>query len=207
MTTSSDEAPGSRFTGWQRAMLRLGHLYGRFSTLCLLSLLALNTAQLWLPDDAQRNIAGDIALVASLVYVGGSMLRDRYHGRMPCTACLDLEPWLDPQGAVEKHDRQLRLWHHPWYRRGLVLILGWFVMTTLFSATITGTNHQLPVPHWVGASIGTALYLVLFVAIRTAFNAGNQHKRLRPWCPGCRNGGRGPRARITPQPSPEPANA
>lgn len=205
--TTSEEAPAPRGARWRQAMVWLGHLYGRISTPCLLSLFGFSVAELWTPEGGIRNQLSNIALAAAIVYVGGSMLRDRYHERIPCRACLNDAPWLDPQGEAEKYARQLRWWHNPWRTKALLTLLGGLGVAMLLGWLLTGPHRLLPLPLWAGAGIATVLYLALSVGMLLASNAGNHHKRLRPWCPGCRHGGRGPRARITPQPSPEPANA
>lgn len=204
MTTSSEQNPSAEGARWRQVLLWLGHQYGRYNVPALGLLLATNIGQLWLPENGLRNALGNVSMAAAVSYVGLSMVRDKFHGRVLCRRCLDEAPWLDPQGEVNKHARQLRLWHSPRRPHLLWGILAAFIVTTLFASAAAGHHHLLPMPQWVGATISSALYLGVLGTMMVVFTALDQHKRLRPWCPDCRNGGRGPRTRPTVGPRPQP---
>jgi hypothetical protein len=99
------------------------------------------------------------------------------HQRALCERCAADKVVLDPQGAVRKWKWALWWQHHPWLLLGPVLLL---VVLSFGSGAVHGE------PPWKQA-LAAAVVLMLAVILLVEM----EHRRLCPWCPYCRWGGRG----------------
>jgi hypothetical protein len=122
-------------------------------------------------DDAMGQPRGVIDVIVAAVWGCwiAAMLADRgVHQERLCERCVAATP-LDPQAAVDRWRRVLRLHHE---RRAMFGMLGgvlaWDIVDGMF-------RHP---PAWVLA--GSA---VTTVAYGAAFAVTWQHRRLWPWCP------------------------
>ncbi len=118
-----------------------------------------------------------------------SATAERTHHRSLCPRELDEAPVLDPQPAVDRKRRELRVWHSRRRRRFVPLVVG-MLFFALYVLVPTGKTWIFAVGFVCSALISA--YLV-YVDIT--------HQRLHPWCPYCRHGGRGPRGFRIPDPT------
>lgn len=109
-----------------------------------------------------------------------------YHEARLCERCIAATP-LDPQKAVNRWDRLLRVYHSKKVLIGMTIsVVAWF-----FTAPWVAGHH------WWGNAISLVALLVIAVILTTS----HVHRRLYPWCPYCRWGGRGD-AEVVPDPDP-----
>lgn len=131
----------------------------------------------WFPD-----LPGWITALVVLA-AGGSIWVVIQHTRELCDKCLGDMP-LDPDKAVKRNMRLLRLIHH---MKKPAIVLG-----VIFIVSIA-----LP-KHWWEAHVLSDL---LFVAITYWLFAVMRHNRLEPWCPWCRDDGDGDTFEEVPDPT------
>jgi hypothetical protein len=121
-------------------------------------------------------------------FLVGASASIAHHG-LTCGYCLD-RITTDGDGEAKRRARTLRVVH-----RGGQRIEGAAVLVSVLAvpaAYITGNG-------WVG--LLSVPLIPWFVWNVWTFQV---HRRLQPWCPDCRNGGRGPREHSpTPRPVPE----
>lgn len=114
------------------------------------------------------------------------MIDMNYHESRLCERCITVTP-LDPQKAVARWDRVLRLFHS---KRTLILItvgiISWFFIGPQVQ------HHQ-----WWGNVIDVLSLALIAVIVGTM----HIHRRLYPWCPYCRWGDGG-EPEIVPDPAP-----
>lgn len=145
---------------------------GHYSTLLLLAAVVSSVA-----DDATGQQQGIVEWIAVGVWSlwTAAMLADRgVHQERLCERCVAASP-LDPQAAVDRWKRVLRL-HHA---RGAMLallgaVIGW-------DLTAGALFHHPPV--WA-----LAISALASVALGMTYAVTWQHRRLYPWCPFCRWG-------------------
>jgi hypothetical protein len=109
-----------------------------------------------------------------------------YHEERLCERCIAATP-LDPQKAVTRWDRFLRLYHH----MRVVKILTFAIIVWFFAGPWVGGHHW-----WA-----YAINVVAFLLIGVTFTMTHTHRRLYPWCPYCKWGGRG-EPEVVPDPDP-----
>lgn len=160
---------------WDRTMITLAH-WGR--TL-LVAVGVVVVAGYALPLPAGRAVvASGTALL--LVHVVAVVSR----ARMLCPRCAEDVP-LDPDRAVKRHDRSLRIFH----RAHLTAVVLTLSLSALF---IPGECRR------VIAVAMAAVYSVLVLANVVSW----RHARLYPWCPHCRRWDDGGRREPSPDPDP-----
>ncbi len=116
------------------------------------------------------------------------MVDFNYHEARLCERCIAATP-LDPQKAVNRWDRVLRISHS----KKALITMTFLVVVWFFTAPWITAEH-----HWWGNAINVAALLVVAVIVTTM----HVHRRLYPWCPYCRWGGRGGQEEAVPDPDP-----
>lgn len=118
-----------------------------------------------------------------VVVVLTSWLRMREHDRRLCERCMSSLP-LSPAESAVRYRRRLATVH---LASRKPLVVG-YIAVLIGSAFIPGTAGP-----WIWAAVqSTLIYLVL---------CSGSHRRLQPWCPGCRGDGGG-EDRVVPDPVP-----
>ncbi len=168
-----------------RAWLTLGHFSNH--TAAVASLTGAAAILVWTAFGVGRIFLFAIVLTVYAVNVVTSVA-ERVHYRSLCPREVSEAPWLDPQGAVDRHQRELRVWHSRWQRIIPSVISMAFLVLYL---TIPVGKEWAFVAMFAASGLGSA-YLT-YVDIT--------HTRLYPWCPQCRKGGRGPRGFTVPDPN------
>jgi len=128
-----------------------------------------------------------IVTVAWLVWFVTVMLDYNYHEARLCERCIAATP-LDPQKAVTRWDWVLRLFHSK-----KILFAVSLGLTVWFFAGPVLAHH-----HWWGYAISVVAFVLLGVLVTSI----HVHRRLYPWCPYCRWGGRGEEEEVVPDPDP-----
>ena len=111
-----------------------------------------------------------------------------YHEARLCERCIAATP-LDPQKAVNRWDWVLRISHS----KKALITTTFAVVVWFFTAPWVAADH-----HWWGSVINVAALLVIALIV----TATHVHRRLYPWCPYCRWGGRGEEEEFVPDPDP-----
>ncbi len=168
----------------RRAWLTLGHFSNHISAVASLTAAAyvlVSTA-----TDTARDVLIGLALaVYAVCFV--SVAAERTHRRSLCPREISEAPVLDPQAAVDRHARTLRVWHSWWHV--VPSVVGLVYISIYVSAPNTVRTWVFAVGF--GATAIMSAYLT-YVEVT--------HRRLYPWCPHCRHGGRGPRGFHVPTP-------
>jgi hypothetical protein len=152
----------------ERPAMWLGH----YATHLLLAAVAASVA-----DDAMGQPGGVVqwaAVAAWTVWIAAFLVDGGFHRERLCERCVAASP-LDPQAAVDRWRRALRL-HHA--RAVMVAVLAGVVGWNLAS----GALFRHP-PAWA-----LAVSALASVTLGASYAVSWQHRRLYPWCPFCRWG-------------------
>jgi hypothetical protein len=137
--------------------------------------------------------------VLSLIFATaliGSMLCERVHDRNMCLRDLrSSEVLLDPQGAASKNDRALRFWHDSRRSRIATFLAAFALLASALAGRDLAVWAQVALTVLGGAGVGAAVWVL---------HVQKVHRQLKPWCPLCRHGGRGPRGDHDHTPTPDP---
>jgi hypothetical protein len=190
----SGDTPASRIA---RLRMFIGHYAGKISAWLSLIFSIRIVLGVWFPDLIRPwSLAFLIVFIVTLALItwGGHA-----HRRALCEREKDdIALVLDPQAAVDKNLRRLKAYHLFTTTR-LGSNVTWAVCGTVFVALLL-INHLWPLAGDIVATvlISAASPLVFYLDLATM-----THRRLSPWCPYCRHGGRGPR-RTHRVPTPDP---
>ncbi len=170
----------------RRVWLALGHYSSHISAVASL-VGAVAVAVFTVVDVTVARHAVLTLVLAVYAVTLASITAERTHHRSLCPREISDAPVLDPQAAVDRHRRELLVWHSR-HRRIASAIAG-TVILVLYLLSVRET--------WLfvagfGCSALISSYLT-YVDIT--------HRRLYPWCPHCRHGGRGPRGFRVPGPT------
>ena len=122
-------------------------------------------------------------LLAVLVGVGYLALCLFAHARRLCERCIRSVP-LDASRVAERYRMRFRVAHLFEHKPLVIGYLGAVLMTALLA------GH--PIGRYAWAAAQASLVYLLFVYVT--------HRRLQPWCPGCRQGGSDLIAPVRPNP-------
>lgn len=191
MTSTAGDHAG-RESLVHRIAMWLGHYEPRISPVSDVAVLGYVLLTLWFSIQPVGAIVYFVLVSVNLVAMFCS---DFVHGRNLCPRDID-DTLLDPQGAVDKNLRRLS-WMHGGRQRVLTTAAPLTMIALLVS--VTGLAH-LP---WPVRAVATALAIAAALVTMYASLSMHTHRRLQPWCPWCRHGGRGPRSQAT-APDPQP---
>lgn len=111
--------------------------------------------------------------------VFGTIALTRHESDGRCERCLAAVPFLDPQGAVDRRRRELRLYHRR--RLNITIQVAVLVVGVMIPPSVFGYAWWFFVVRmFTFAIIGSYMAWVMIV-----------HNRLRPWCPYCPRWGGG----------------
>lgn len=197
MTPTADSYGDDHTNPIYRLRLLLGHYNGTITAWSSLALSTYLIAGIWF--HATTHLIRWPFITAFAVATAASMWGASLHRRTLCEReanAIDLV--LDPQAAITKHDRRLKVAH-----RAALTRRGNHIVLTLAAATllaIYGIRHLSPLAADIAA---TALLLMLSPGAFYLDFARMTHARLQPWCPYCRKRGHGD-DETTPTPTPDP---
>jgi hypothetical protein len=128
-----------------------------------------------LPPSSPAALAAPILLVAAVV---ATWVQMRRHDRTLCELCMAAMP-LNPSADAQRLRRRLAVAHLGSERRAVVAYL--LVLVAFDLLLVIVPPEALTYASYLWAAVqSTLIYLVL---------AHSAHRRLQPWCPGCRDGG------------------
>lgn len=197
MTPTADNYGDDHTNAIYRLRLLLGHYDGTIRAWLSLTVSIYVIVGIWFHD--ATNLIWWPFIVTFVAVSAAGIWGASLHRRTLCEReanAIDLV--LDPQAAVTKHDRRLKVAHRAKLTRRDRGIVYATVAATLLA--IYGMSRLWP----LGADIITTVALgCLCIAAFYLDFARMTHARLQPWCKYCRHGGRGPRDNTrTPRPDP-----
>lgn len=142
---------------------------GHYSTPALLAAVVASVA-----DDAMGQPGGAVQWITIAVWalwLAAWLADGGVHQERLCERCIAASP-LDPQAAVDRWRRVLRLHHE---RRVMIAVLGAVVVWDVMAGRL---HHP---PAWA-----LAVSALTSVALGASYAVTWQHRRLYPWCPFCR---------------------
>lgn len=183
-----------------KAGLLIGHYSSHINIYLMAFLSARAAAGIWYhPDGNLSRAIHSASTILALAVLAASLCGERIHKQNLCMRDLHAAPILDPQGAIDKNMRRLRLIHT---RRSAIYLMA-AALAFLTLVFIADKARAWP----LGAKAGTTAVMLMMGALVSYIDLARiTHQRLQHWCPLCRRGP-GNNDEVTPAPTPDPVGA
>lgn len=191
MTTAAADGPAGHPSIAHRAGMWLGHLHPRIAPPLFAVMLLGPVVAMWLPGLAAHAVISYAATPATITLILAGLCSSHVHDRNLCERDFD-DTLLDPQGAVERHDRQLR-WFHRHFKATTVALFAGFILVATWDVLSSWP--------WPARAAVTLTALALVTVVCYGLTSMGTHRRLKRWCRYCRRNGGGDPA---PAPTPDP---
>lgn len=153
------------------------------------------TTTWWMEKDTPLNTTVSWLGVACIVGTLTTMAAQHAHDSTLCLLDVAESPLLNPQAAVDKHRKQLDLFHNR-SRGRIYLTVGALPMVVM----VLGT--QMPAGNLLIKITGTVAAVAGVAAMTQHGYATRIHRKLYPWCKRCHPGGGGDTPASAPTPDP-----
>lgn len=177
----SDDDRGFRRKMW------LGHHQARIGMAAFVGMGIVFTAVTLIEHTVAEYVILGFGLAGMAVSFYAQRCDDRVHLRNLCPLDLDRLPLTNPQAEVDRRAAVLYEFHS--FRRRVTISLLAFVFMML-GIFLGNSMRERSVALGVVAAVGA--FMVMVLAQIRAIWVNDVHRRLQPWCPHCRWGGRGP---------------
>lgn len=197
MTSATAGGHAGRGSLIHRAAMWAGHHHPRVMPPALGILLAASIVTTWTWTSAspalQLTISA-VSIVSASIFLITIIASTLVHDRNLCERDFD-DTLLDPQGEVERYDRQLRTYHRS----------PWMTSLSLLAAVALLSDQIVATWPWPARAAVTAASIGVFTVLVHHAMAVHTHRRLSRWCPYCRRRGPGTPV-VAPPPQPVSTN-